>query len=536
MPGYELVVEKAGGGVERFLVPDAGIVLGRGDDCGIMLDSKHVSRHHARFWVERDAVHFKDLGSRNGIEVNGVRLDEGVLAEPDRMVVGGSEIYVQRATESGFGRAVISREKASALQQSIIQDAGDDRLLVLYEAAKLLGQVFDLNELLENILALIFRALPVERGFILTVQARDRLPEVRASRFRGKEDQGLPMSQTLIQHVFDNAEAILTLDAQADSRFGNAESIMGHDIHAAMCAPLHGRKAVVGVIYVDVGDSTRPLSEGDLEMLSAVAQVVGVAVENARLYQENMERERLAAIGMATAGLGHCIKNILTGIRGGAQLINLAIEKDDLGYLNRGWPLLRRAIERIDLLVMNMLVFSRDRKPARAHTDINALIRDVIAIYESRAARYNVRITFSPDPAGTAFVDAQAIYRVVTNLVVNAVEACEHNEGAIDVTCACSDEGCMIRVKDSGIGIPPEILPHLSQVFVSSKGSSGTGLGLACSYKIVREHGGSIEVSSGPDTGTVFTVFLPEARTGTHEIHKSSRPEARGGNTGANEA
>ena len=534
MPACELVIVKAAGDVVRHLVPEGGIGAGRGEENGIVLNSRHASRNHARFWVEQGEVHFEDLGSRNGVEVNGERRQRGTLSDGDRLVIAGQELLVQFvAADSSFGRAAISREKAAALQESIIQDAGDERLLVLYRAAKLLGEVFDLDELLDKILKLIFQALPVRRGYILTLGPMDNRPEIRAALSAGGGEEGPPLSHTLIRHVFDNAEAILTSDARADSRFGRAESIMGHDIHAAMCAPLHGRSAVAGVIYVDVGNASTPLGERDLELLSAVAQVVGVAVENARLYRENMERERLAAIGMATAGLGHCIKNILTGIRGGAQFINMAIDRQDLKYLDRGWPILRGAMDRIDRLVMNMLVFSKDRKPERARTDINTLIRDVLGLFEVRAKKYKVGLAFEPDPVGVINADAQGIYRVVLNLVVNAVEACEHNEGSVSVACVCTDQGCTLRISDTGIGIPADIVPHLSQAFVSSKGSGGTGLGLACSYKIVREHGGDIQVRSQPGSGTVFTVFIPEPQRVTQrltqQLHKATTGRAHEG-------
>ncbi len=522
MPVCELVILKAAGDVERYTIPEGGIRVGRGDDNGITLSSQHASRYHARFWVEAGALHFEDLGSRNGVEVNGARIEDGTLADGDRLVIGGQEIRVEIAAESGFGRAAISREQAAALRESIIREAGDERLMVLYRAANLLGEVFDLDELLDKILRLIFQALPVQRGYILTLGGVDRRPEIRAALSEGGGEEGPPLSHTLIQHVFDNAEAILTSDARSDSRFGRAESIMGHDIHAAMCAPLHGRSAVAGVIYVDVGNASTPLGERELELLSAVAQVVGVAVENARLYQENMERERLAAIGMATAGLGHCIKNILTGIRGGAQFINLAIEKQDFKYLDRGWPILRGAMDRIDRLVMNMLVFSKDRRPDRGRTDVNGIVRDVLALFEERARKYKVGLSFEPDPVGIANIDAQGIYRVVLNLVVNAVEACEHNEGSVSVACVCTDQGCTIRIADTGIGIPEDIVPHISQAFISSKGSGGTGLGLACSYKIVREHGGDIQVKSQPGSGTVFTVYIPEQQRVTQQLHKAT--------------
>ncbi len=508
---YALVVLKTGDVVERYPITTNGLYLGRGDENHIALHSKQVSRQHARFWMEGDTIWAEDLGSRNGIEINDQRVDKAQLAQGDRIVIGGHQIHVEPLSSSQISRSVISSDQAAALEDSIVGNPSDSRLLVLYKAAQLLGELFDLDELLEKILKLIFDALPVERGFVLTVSDEDSRPEIRAARSRNDSDQGPPLSQTLIRHVFDHGEAILTIDAQADSRFGQTESIMNHDIRAAMCAPLNGRTSVVGVLYVDVGDSSLPLADADLELLTAIARVVGVAVENARLYRENMEKERLAAIGMATAGLGHCVKNILTGIRGGAHFVNQAIEKEDVKFLNRGWPILSRAIERIDMLVLNMLEFSTSRAPQRTDTDINAILRDVLALFEERAKKWKVTVHLEPDPVGMAHVDSQAIYRVIMNLVVNAVEACEQNSGSIVVSSICDDEGCTIRIRDTGIGIPEEILPKLSQVFVSSKGSSGTGLGMACSYKIVREHGGDILVKSQVGVGTTVTVYIPKS-------------------------
>jgi signal transduction histidine kinase len=247
-----------------------------------------------------------------------------------------------------------------------------------------------------------------------------------------------------------------------------------------------------------------------LELLSAIARVVGVAVENARLYQENVQQERLAAIGEATAGLGHCIKNILTGIRGGGEFVNMALEKKDLKYLERGWPILMRSIERIDNLVLNMLSFSKDRMPEKTLTDVNQIARDTVEMVRKRAEKSAIELAVDTDFSGTAVVDGRDIYRVVLNLVVNAVEACESKGGGkVTVQVRCAEDGCTIKVSDTGCGIPPEILPKLSQAFVSTKGSSGTGLGLACSYKIVREHGGRVDVTSEVGKGTSFTVFLP---------------------------
>jgi len=375
----------------------------------------------------------------------------------------------------------------------------------------LLGTIFDVEELFRHILELIFEALPVRRGFVLTVEEGGET-EIRAVHSIEEElEDGPPLSHTLIQHVFETNDAMLTVNAQDDSRFDPSASIVSHHIHAAMCAPLCGREALVGAIYVDSGNDSVSFSKEDLELLTAIARVVGVAVENARLYRDNMAKERLAAVGMATAGLGHCVKNILTGIRGGAEFVNKALETEEIKYLRSGWPILSQAVDRIDLLVNNMLSFSRERSPERMVNDLNSLVRDVLELMATRADRANVQLEHIQEGSGRASVDGPEIYRVLLNLVSNGIDACIGDGGTVRVTVRTEKDGSVIEVEDTGCGIPNEILPRLSEAFVSTKGSSGTGLGLACTYKIVREHEGRIDVESTPGKGAKFVVFLPSS-------------------------
>jgi signal transduction histidine kinase len=275
---------------------------------------------------------------------------------------------------------------------------------------------------------------------------------------------------------------------------------------------------------VDSGAEPTRFKSADLELLTAIAWVAGVAVENARLYRENVERERMAAIGEATAGLGHCIKNILTGIRGGGDIITKALEEKNLDFLKKGWSILSRSVERIDILVMNMLTYSKERQPQLGDVDLNQMAREVLEGLRLRAERAQVTVEFLPENTGMARVDGPQIYRVILNLVINAIEACEANHGQVTVRTAYEPEGWRMTVADTGAGIAPEIRPRLFQAFVSNKGSSGTGLGLACTHKIVQEHGGQITVESAPGNGSTFTVFLPQCP----EPDETSRGRALG--------
>ncbi|MFP4499779.1 MAG: ATP-binding protein [Candidatus Hydrogenedentota bacterium] len=509
MQTHELVLSEPGGLDRRYLVTEKGLVIGRASDTDITLTDQRVSRRHAQVSLVENTVRVADLGSRNGLLINGEPKQEAELREGDELQVGETVFRLACYAEGGGSQTKISYEQGAQLAEEITAGPGNEHLPVLYKAARLLGSVFDTDDLLAQILDLLFEALPVKRAFVLTLNANKGEPVVRASRSREGETGGPPLSNTLVQHVLAERTAIHTVDAMEDSRFDGAVSIFAQQIHAAMCAPLVGRDAVAGAVYVDSGGSGKRFSENDFQLFTAIAYVVGVSVENARLHQEKVAQERLAAIGQATAGLGHCMKNILTGIKGGAEYVDMAIREGDMKYVERAWPIMGRAMQRIETLVMNLLTYSRDRVPECMPTNLNQLVRDVFETMRGRADRYNVALELEDDPEGTLSVDAQQIYRVLMNLVTNAIDACEPKGGTVTVTLQNEAGGVSITVSDTGGGIPPAVRNRLGQAFVSTKGSAGTGLGLAVSYKLVREHGGEIDVESEPGKGTAFTVYLP---------------------------
>ena len=507
MARYVLVLT-GGSDTDRFEVPPSGLVMGRSPAVDIVLTGPAVSRRHAHVWIEGDSLFVEDLESRNGIEINGEVVRLGRLDAGDCLGVGEAAFEVVKHQTIAAGRSVINYDQGSTLCERIATE-DTARFPLLYRATQLLGTVFDLDELFAKILELIFDALPVRRGFILTLAHDSNEPEVRATRSREAGEAAPPLSRTLVDHVVCQRDAIMTLDAQYDQRFQAAQSIVGHAIRAAMCAPLCGRNTVVGAIYVDSGAEAGSFDEKDLQLLTVIGRVVGEAVENAQLHREMVEHERLAALGEAMAGVGHCVKNILTSIRGGGHFIDRGVAESEISFVGKGWPMLRRAMERIDMLVMNMLSFAHNPEPQRIETDIDALCREVLDMVRTRADKHDIALEYEPCGGNTAWVDERQLYRVLLNLLANAIDACEHTGGTVWVTSACDSSGCIIKVRDSGPGIPPDIMPRLSQAFVSSKGSNGVGLGLACSYKIVRAHRGDILVDSPPGEGATFSVTLP---------------------------
>ncbi|MBI4557993.1 MAG: FHA domain-containing protein [Candidatus Hydrogenedentes bacterium] len=515
MPQYELILCKEEKEGPIFAVGLGGLVIGRSPEADVVLDDPAISRRHARLCFESGELLVEDLGSTNGVMLNGGRVKRSHLKHGDRLVVGDFTFLLKETAEPTGLSSLISYERGGTVFDKILGEGGTGRLPVLYKAAQVLGSVFDADELLRQILDTIFEALPAQRGFVLTFDSKTGASEIRASRTRGPKSEGLPVSKTLTDYVLTQRSAVLTLNAQEDDRFSAAASVVTHNIQAAMCVPMCGREAVIGAIYVDTGSQAKPFNDDDLELLTAIGRVVGVAVENARLYQENLDGQRLAAIGEATASIGHCVKNVLTGLSGGAQLIDRALEKSDHQTMVQSWPLVRRAIERIDNLVQNLLSFSRDRKPDLAPTNLDQLVEEVLDLLRPRAEKAGVRITLQANAPDLVDMDRREMYRVILNLVANAIDACEPTRGAVIVRTITGRDGCRVEVADTGPGIDPEILPKLFQAFMSTKGSAGTGLGLACSRKIVQAHGGDITVRNNPGTGATFIVTLPTSAQDT---------------------
>jgi signal transduction histidine kinase len=214
--------------------------------------------------------------------------------------------------------------------------------------------------------------------------------------------------------------------------------------------------------------------------------------------------------------MAHCIKNILTGIWGGRDLLETGLQIKDLHQIRIGWNVISQCLNNISDLVLNMLNFSKKREPIRKMENINKVVLDAITIIRGRSQQKKIEIETHfmaniPDMA----IDALAIQRALLNLLINGVETIEsiedETQGRLIVTTHYDqpENHITIAISDNGPGIPESIRPHLFEMFSSSKGSKGTGLGLVVSKKIVNEHGGDLEVQSSPGQGATFTVILP---------------------------
>lgn len=236
-----------------------------------------------------------------------------------------------------------------------------------------------------------------------------------------------------------------------------------------------------------------------------------------KLQKEKEQAQRMAAIGQTVAGLAHYIKNILNGLKGGAYIIQSALNKKDMELTEKGLRMMNKNIEQITNIVMDMLIYSKERKPSYEPVDPNELITDVVELMEEKAKLANVKIkTELQKDIGTVMMDRTAIHRCLLNLVSNAIDACTlegivGGNGLVTVRTYKPDGWAVgFDVIDNGTGMDEETQKKIFTAFFSTKGYKGTGLGLPVTQKIVKEHRGELSFVSTPGKGTKFTILLPE--------------------------
>ena len=218
-------------------------------------------------------------------------------------------------------------------------------------------------------------------------------------------------------------------------------------------------------------------------------------------------------MGQTIAAMSHHIKNIMQGVRFGADMVRTALRDEDKDLLGKGWKLVERNQSRIDQLILDMLSYSKDREPAVEPTDLNKLCEDVVEVVRGRAGDRGITLEWRTGTGvGAVVCDPEGIHRAVLNIVSNALDAVEDRPNPkVGVQTLLEADGNWVKiiVIDNGPGIPAAEIEDIFKPFISSKGSRGTGLGLPVSRKILREHGGDILVQSVPEKGSKFILRIP---------------------------
>lgn len=533
----------------RFELGDQPVTLGRAMQCSVRILDTEVSRLHASIVPAETGFLLTDRNSANGTFVNGAAVRTYELLHGDQIQIGrtvllfedhqaeqpppSNDLITILQKHDPTDRSSIVSQVPSNVDQELpvirpTQAAGYSNFAVLYRIAEeAVRPSIPIGQLLQRILDLTIEVVGADRGCILLIEPDTQEWQLQAVSRRGSQAGagGMPVSRSIVDYVLKVNQGVRTTDARHDQRFDPAQSILQAGIVEAMCVPLQGRLALDGVIYVDTTTPAdqvlaRPSAgsrfrEDQLRLLVAIGRQAALAVENNRYQQAIVKAERLAAMGQTIATLSHHIKNILQGVRGGSYLIDLGLNDHNEEMVRKGWQIVEKNQGKIYHLVMDMLTFSKERQPAWQEASVNQTVADVVELIQPRAEESHVTLEFTPAPdlPETTF-DPEGIHRAVLNVVINAIDAVEGRENArvvIKTGFLAETQMICVSVEDNGPGISDEQMKKLFSLFESTKGARGTGLGLAVSQKILREHGGEITVESRLGQGARFTLAWPRS-------------------------
>jgi two-component system sensor histidine kinase PilS (NtrC family) len=225
-----------------------------------------------------------------------------------------------------------------------------------------------------------------------------------------------------------------------------------------------------------------------------------------RAQEDEKRRDRLAALGEMSARIAHEVRNPLVSIDSVLQLLDEDLKSGDAA--RKDIETISREVRRLHKIVSDILSFSRPKPSTRQPGDLVALLRAVIAQVEPQFRGKEIAVESKlPEKLPPVPIDADRLRQVLLNVLLNAFDATP-TKGAVAVSVVSDDDFATIRVEDTGIGVPPEVLPKLFTPFFSTK-TRGTGLGLAVSRGIVDEHRGTISLHNRSEGGTRVEITLP---------------------------
>jgi signal transduction histidine kinase/CheY-like chemotaxis protein len=377
----------------------------------------------------------------------------------------------------------------------------------------------------ESLVAFVCRA---ERA-VVVFEGEDGERRAKLATLERLEDVGADdaeVSESAIEHARRQGCACIFDDACGSAEFGDSPSVRMYRPRSLMIAPLQAHGVTLGHLYVENRSLPKSFSPSDLQLLEGFAAQAGLALDNARLVDElrssldelkrvrteAVRAESLRVLGQMAGEVAHDFNNLLAVILGETQL--LLQDRPDAG-VERSLEVIERAAMDGAAAIRRIQSSTRAR-PREEFTvlDVGELVREVLDFTRVRWA------SGGTDPARAirtrcrsargVFVSGLApeLREVFTNLIINAVDAMPDG-GDLLVSVRSVREVVEIEVRDTGSGIPDEIVERVFDPFFSTKGEGGNGLGLAIAKEIVERHGGALAVHSVAEQGTTFSVTLP---------------------------
>ncbi|MDD9301271.1 MAG: response regulator protein [Desulfobacter sp.] len=375
----------------------------------------------------------------------------------------------------------------------------------------------DMKEVLKLIVSSTTRGLNAKGMVLCILDKKTNIFKIQAS--YGIDEKYLelePMSgKDFMPWPEGEANIHIITDIMNAPRIKYPQKAWDEGIQMMVDVPLVFDNVLFGCIRGYFGEQ-KEFSPEELDFIEAVTEQLACAIQhNDRIKFHTLKYNRLAtkidrlsSLGRMAAGIAHEINNPLTGIL--LYSSNLYKKADEGGPFKEGLEIIMSETQRCKTTIQGLLDFSREKKPEKVDANINTVIERSLALMDNEFLIKRIQIKKRLDPNLINFqLDDNQIEQVVINLLLNAVQALDE-KGIISIRSGMDVENHMaiIKIQDNGYGIPQDKLKKIFEPFYTTK-AEGTGLGLAVSYGIIKNHQGNIEIMSQQAGGTLITIKLP---------------------------
>ncbi len=539
-----LIIVQGPGRGQRLVLGSEPISIGRDPGNDLIIDDTRASRKHAEIIPGGDDTWLlRDGGSRNGTLLNDEIIDRTVLEAGDVIGIGDCRIAVHAVQEhlSTFSVKVDPESLQQQLRKSSPTSGGMKSLQeALFEVGLLSQTDLPAEELVKKVVDVIGAGVHFESWGWIRWDDEARPYAIGAHEGVAADLQTLEPSQTLLESARRRKEGLIS--SQVGAAFEASVCLKRKQALSAIAVPLAGRGENATVLYLERGTGNQPFVEEELQWVAAVAAPLAVALQNSRLFEEIQaahqellasreqlsRNEKMAAIGRLASGFAHDLNNPLASVIGFLQLARKGLTSDD--PQQKTDLHISKAQEAADFcraLCRNLLAFARTRPfspGSEAPFQVSEAIENTLAICEARLRDAGLEAHLELEPGLVLTGDSTALQQVVMNLVLNSADAVRESGQGSTLHIRSSkhpDGGIDLQISDDGPGMPAEVSARaFDPLFTTKDADRGSGLGLFVVQRIVDGAGGTIHLDTGPGSGCLFHITLPDAlaQLGSEEI------------------
>lgn len=454
----------------------------------------------------------------------------GNSSSPEKQITFDPQIYHHLKKENFISADSLSEKRTLKDKLKNLSSRGFHHLLALKVEDKMvgclaMGKKTDntyLNsedwELLKTIASSV--GLALENAYLYN-QAQSRARELEMLK---DYSENIIESLTVGVAVLDQSGKIMGWNRVMEETFSHKKEevmdkkllqVLGEENYAALFPP-------------DTQKGFRLLSEVTLEMPSGEKKIFDIAktplldnqmnpygtvivfediTEKFSLQQQLLTSEKLASVGLLSAGVAHEINTPLTGISSYVQLLQKKLTNDSHSQI---LDKIENQTERVGKIVKNLLNFARNPSESSFYqVKLKENIEEILSLIDYKLKNMKINLELELPSIPSIWAQGERLQQVFINIILNAIDAMP-NGGTLKIQLSNTDNQAIVTIKDTGTGIKEQHLPNIFDPFFTTKGiGKGTGLGLSISYAIIKEHEGHLSVESEEGKGSLFTIYIP---------------------------